>query len=231
MHEGYLSLAVLEPETLAGRVLVVADGRVVGTGLEIPQNLLYLKHSLESYLDDTFQTGWATCSAYSPELTLNINRLSVPLNENGSITTSKYAMSTSSSYTSVPLLGGEAGTPPCTCVECLAATAQSRPLRPDAELAADILTWDVQSGTIVTGIAIYNEPGYDYDVPGSSGLPDEYNYTVIKPIKPAAILDSEDGRLYLQVLQRLQQYIVLTAYGANIATNNNFNEGINCQSG
>ena len=67
-------------------------------GVTIPQSVLYYKRNLQAYQNFGFNTG--ACSQYARSLVLQIQRQSVPVSANGTVTTSAYAISTSSSQQS-----------------------------------------------------------------------------------------------------------------------------------
>ena len=63
-------------------------------GVTIPQSSLYFKRALKAYADYGFATG--ACSQYARTLGLEVQRQTVPVSPNGTVTSSAYAISTSS---------------------------------------------------------------------------------------------------------------------------------------
>ena len=78
-------------------------------------------------------------------------------------------------------------------------------------LFADILNLDLKNGAISIGHALY-PPGQS-SAGNYTAAPSSIVYTIVGPFRAGAAAASQDGLLYGQTLQRLQQYVALTAYG------------------
>lgn len=85
--------------------------------------------------------------------------------------------------------------------------------------AADLLFFNLQAATFSIGHAYY-PPGQDSQG-NYADSPSRVSYTLVSPFTPATITATDDGELYLQTLQRLQQYVVLSAYGGALPPSNN----------
>ena len=89
----------------------------------------------------------------------------------------------------------------------------------DVLSGADLITFNLQTATCSIGHAYY-PPGQDSQG-NYADFPSRTSYTIVSPFTPTSVTATEDGELYLQTLQRLQQYVVLSAYGGALPPSNN----------